>query len=142
APDTHPTLAKAGGNYLSSQLMKIEAQADGYDEAIGLSTGGLVSEGSGQNVFVVRKGALLTPGVDGTILEGITRECVLRIAEDLGIPVREGPIPRELLYVADEVFLAGTASEVTPVRSVDRIQIGTGQAGPVTRRIQERFQGI
>jgi branched-chain amino acid aminotransferase len=142
APDTHPALAKAGGNYLNSQLMRIEAHDDGYAEAIGLSTGGLVSEGSGQNVFLVRHGELLTPAIDGTILAGITRDCVLRIAQDLQLPVREVPIPREMLYVADEVFLVGTASEVTPVRSVDRVQIGEGVAGPLTRRIQERFTDI
>jgi branched-chain amino acid aminotransferase len=141
SPDTHPTLAKAGGNYLTSQLMRMEAQENGYDEAIALSPSGLVSEGTGQNVFLVRGGELLTPPVDGTILAGITRDCVIRIAGDLGIPVREVPVPRELLYVADEVFLVGTASEIAPVRSVDRITVGQGER-PVTRRIQERFFDI
>jgi branched-chain amino acid aminotransferase len=142
APNTHPTLAKAGGNYLGSQLMRIEAQENGYDEAIALSTGGLVSEGSGQNVFLLRQGELLTPAVDGTILSGLTRDCVIQIASELDIPVREGPVPRELLYIADEVFLVGTASEITPVRSVDRVQIGDGAVGPVTLRLQERFTDI
>jgi len=142
APGTHPTLAKAGGNYLGSQLMVMEARENGYDDAIALSPGGLVSEGTGQNVFLVRHGELLTPPVDGTILAGITRECVIRIARDLDIPVREGPVPRETLYVAEEVMLVGTASEITPVRSVDRIQVGDGRAGPVTRRLQERFFDI
>jgi branched-chain amino acid aminotransferase len=142
APDTHPTLAKAGGNYLNSQLMRMEAQENGYAEAIGLSVGGLVSEGSGQNVFVVRNGELMTPSIDGTILAGITRDCILTMAKDLEIPVREGPIPREMLYIADEVFLVGTATEVTPVRSVDKIQLGDGTAGPITRRIQKRFNEI
>jgi branched-chain amino acid aminotransferase len=139
APDTHPTLAKAGGNYLTSQLMKMEALENGYDEAVALSPSGLVSEGSGQNVFVVLRGELVTPALDGTILAGITRDSVLRIADDLGVPAREGPVPRELLYTADEVFLAGTASEVTPVRSVDRIPVGDGTPGPVTRAVQERY---
>ena len=142
APDTHPTLAKAGGNYLNGQLMRMEAQQNGFDEAIALSVSGLVSEGSGQNVFAVRQGELITPPIDGTILAGITRDCVITIARDLDIPVREAPVPREMLYIADEVFLVGTASEVTPVRSVDRVQVGEGKAGPVTRRIQERFFDI
>jgi branched-chain amino acid aminotransferase len=142
APNTHPTIAKAGGNYLSSQLMRIEAQEDGYAEAIGLSVGGLVSEGSGQNVFIIRNGELMTPAIDGTILAGITRECVIQLAQDMGITVREGPIPREMLYVADEVFMVGTATEVTPVRSVDRVVIGEGKAGPITRKIQQQYVDI
>ncbi|HSJ08676.1 MAG TPA: aminotransferase class IV, partial [Longimicrobiales bacterium] len=104
--------------------------------------GGLVSEGSGQNVFLVRDGALLTTPVDGTILNGITRASIITIAEDIGIPVRQAPIPRELLYVADEVFFSGTAAEVTPVRSIDRIVIGTGAGGPVTRALQARYLDI
>jgi branched-chain amino acid aminotransferase len=115
---------------------------DGYDEAIGLSSSGLVSEGSGQNVFLLYRGELVTPSIDGTILAGITRECILQLARDMGIPVREGPVPREMLYVADEVFMVGTATEVTPIRSVDRIQVGEGKAGPVTRKIQKRFMDI
>jgi len=142
APNTHPAMAKAGGNYLNSQLMRIEAHENGYDEAVALSTHGLVSEGSGQNLFLYRHGELLTPPLDGSILAGITRHCVMQLAHDLDIPVREAPIPRELLYVADEVFLVGTATEITPVRSVDKIEIGEGKAGPVTRRLQEHYSDI
>src|SRR5690606_28102353 len=126
APNTHPVLAKAGGNYLSSQLIKMEALANGYDEGIGLAPNGLVSEGSGQNIFLVREGTLITPAMDGTLLEGITRDSVIRIARDLGIPVSEQEVPRELLYNSDEVFFTGTAAEITPVRSIDRIVIGKG----------------
>ena len=142
APNTHPVLAKAGGNYLSSQLIKMEALANGYSEGIALSREGLVSEGSGQNIFLVRRGELLTPFLDGTILDGITRECVMIIARDLGIAVREQQIPRELLYMADEIFFTGTAAEVTPVRSVDRITIGSGRAGEITLRLQEEMLGV
>ena len=142
APNTHPTMSKAGGNYLNSSLMKVEAHDNGYDEGIGLSVEGLVSEGSGQNIFLVRDGTLFTPEIDGTFLQGITRDSVMTIAKDLGIPVREARIPREMLYVADEVFFAGTASEITPVRSVDRLTIGAGKRGPITQRIQERFMAI
>jgi branched-chain amino acid aminotransferase len=138
-PNTIPALAKAGGNYLGSQLIKLEAQRNGYAEGIALGPGGLVSEGSGQNIFLVRDGVLITPAVDGTLLPGITRDCILTIAADLGIAVREQPVPRELLYIADEVFFAGTAAEITPVRSVDRTVIGDGTAGAVTRALQERL---
>lgn len=141
-PNTHPVMAKAGGNYLSSQLIKMEALANGYDEGIGLGPAGLVSEGSGQNIFLVRGGKLITPATDGTLLEGITRDCIIRIARDLDIEVIEQPVPREMLYMSDEVFFTGTAAEVTPVRSIDRIVIGSGVAGPVTRRIQEQLLGI
>ncbi|HSH44982.1 MAG TPA: branched-chain amino acid transaminase [Longimicrobiales bacterium] len=142
APNTLPTLAKVGGGYVNSQLIKMEAVANGFAEGIALGPDGLVSEGSGQNVFLVRDGVLLTPGRDGTILPGITRDSILTIAEDLGIPVRETTVPRELLYCADEVFFTGTAAEVTPVRSVDRIIVGEGKAGPVTRRLQAGLLGI
>jgi len=142
APNTHPVMAKAGGNYLSSQLMKVEALSRGFDEAIGLSTEGLVSEASAQNIFVSHEGELLTPPLDGTILGGITRNTVMRIAKDLGIPCREARIPRELLYTGDEVFLCGTASEVVPVASVDEIQVGEGTPGPFAKRIIERFHEI
>ena len=126
-------MAKAGGNYLNSSLMKIEAHNNGFDEAIGLSVDGLVSEGSGQNIFLVKNGELFTPEVDGTFLQGITRDSVIRIAGDLGITVHEGRVPREALYVADEIFFVGTASEVTPVRSVDHWQIGEGKRGQIGR---------
>lgn len=142
APNTHPVLAKAGGNYLSSQLIKMEALANGYSEGIALSPEGLVSEGSGQNIFLVRSGKLLTPPMDGTLLEGITRDCIVTIAKDMGIEVREQPIPREMLYMADEIFFTGTAAEVTPVRSVDKIVVGKGAAGAMTLALQERLLGI
>jgi len=141
-PNTFPVQAKAAGHYNAAQLMKMEAMANGYVEAVALGPSGLVSEGSGQNVFLVRDGSLLTPFLDGTNLTGITRDSVLQIARDLGIDVREGPVAREALYTADELFFTGTASEVTPIRSVDRILIGEGKAGPVTLRIQKRFMGI
>lgn len=142
APNTHPTMAKAGGNYINGSLMKMEAKANGFDEAIALTVNGTVSEGSGQNIFVVKGGVLHTPAVDGTFLQGITRDSILTLARDMGIEVREGRIPREALYVADEVFLAGTASEVVPVRSVDRLQVGSGKRGPVTERLQERYMTL
>jgi branched-chain amino acid aminotransferase len=139
APNTIPSLAKVAGNYLSGQLVKMEALANGFAEAIALGPDGMLSEGSGQNVFVVLKGTLYTPTINGTLLAGITRDTILSIARDIGIPVREEPLPREMLYAADEVFLTGTASEVTPVRSVDRIKVGAGRAGPVTQQLQQRF---
>ena len=141
-PNTFPALAKAGGNYLNAQLMRMEALANGYAEAIALGPGGLVSEGSGQNIFVVRQGVLITPELDGTLLPGITRDSVLAIARDIGIPVSEQPVPRELLYTADEAFFTGTAAEVTPIRSVDRIKVGNGAVGPITRTLQNRLLGI
>lgn len=142
APNTLPALAKAGGHYLGSQLIKMEAQANGYSEGIALSPDGLVSEGSGQNVFLVRDGVLITPAVDGTLLAGITRDAVITIARDLGIQVREQSVPRELLYIADEVFFTGTAAEITPVRSIDRVPIADGRRGKVTAILQEHLLGI
>jgi branched-chain amino acid aminotransferase len=142
APNTHPALAKAGGNYLSSQLIKMEAIANGYSEGIALAPSGLVSEASGQNLFLVRDDTLLTPPLEGTLLEGITRDCILTLARDLGIPIKEQPVPRELLYLADEVFFTGTAAEVTPIRSIDKIVIGAGKAGPITRILQERLLDV
>ncbi len=142
AGSTFPTMAKAGGNYLSSQLTKMEAKADDYIEGIMLDVHGHVSEGSGENLFVVRDGALYTSTIGSGILQGITRNSVMRIAGDLGIEVRESPIPREMLYVADEVFFCGTAAELTPVRSIDRIKVGEGRRGPVTKAIQQKYLGI
>ncbi len=142
APNTLPAMAKAGGNYLNSQLLKLEAVEDGYAEAIALDTQGFVSEGSGENVFIVVKGELITPPVSSSILAGITRNSVLRLARDLGYTVREQVIPREMLYIADEFFFTGTAVEVTPVTSVDRITVGSGERGPVTKAIQDAFFGI
>ena len=142
APNTLPTLAKAGGNYVISQLMRLEAEENGYAEAIGLGPDGLVSEGSGQNLFLVDAGVLYTPPVDGTLLNGITRDSVLKLAANLGIQTREQSIPREMLYTSDELFFTGTASEITPVRSVDRIEIGNGGVGPVTQTLQKEYLGI
>ena len=142
APNTVPALAKAGGNYLGSQLIAMEAHANGYAEGIALGPDGLVSEGSGQNIFLVRNGVLFTPALDGTLLAGITRDSLITIAEDLGIEVRGQPVPREMLYIADEVFFTGTASEITPIRSIDRIQVGNGRAGEVTSVLQQRLLGI
>jgi branched-chain amino acid aminotransferase len=138
-PNTFPVQAKAAGHYNAAQLMKMEALANGYVEAIAVGPSGLVSEGSGQNVFLVREGVILTPFLDGTNLTGITRDSVMHIARDLGHEVKEGQVAREALYTADELFFTGTASEVTPVRSVDRIPVGEGKAGPVTLAIQQRF---
>ena len=142
APNTLPTLAKAGGNYVISQLMRLEAEANGYAEAIGLGPDGLVSEGSGQNLFVVDAGVLYTPPIDGTLLNGITRDSVLKLAANLGIPTREQAIPREMLYIAEELFFTGTASEITPVRSVDRIEVGGGGVGPITEMLQKEYLEI
>jgi branched-chain amino acid aminotransferase len=132
-------MAKAVANYASSQLIKMEAVADGYAEGIALDVDGHVSEGSAQNLFLVRRGVLYTPPVYASVLPGITRDSVLTIARDLGYEVREEIVQREALYVADELFFVGTAAEVTPIRSVDRIVIGAGKCGPITRAIQRRF---
>jgi len=142
APDTHPTMAKAGGNYLNSQLSKMEARMDGYVEGIMLDSFGLLSEGSGENLFVVRDGRLMTSTLASGILNGITRDSVMRIARDLGYEVVEQVMPREILYVADEVFFTGTAAEITPIRSVDKIPVGSGRPGPITLEIQEQYMGI
>lgn len=142
APDTLPALAKAGGNYLSSQLAKLDAKAGGYKEAIMLDVQGYVAEGSGQNLFLVRDGVVYTAPLAQSILDGITRQTVIQLARDQGLEVREMPIPREMLYLADELFLCGTASELVPVRSVDRIPIGDGTPGPVTMELQRRYLGI
>jgi branched-chain amino acid aminotransferase len=139
APNTIPAAAKIAGNYLSGQLVKMEALRNGFDEAIALGADGMVSEGSGQNVFVVEGGILHTPPVDGSLLPGITRDAILTIAEDLGVPVRVTPLTREALYTSAEVFVCGTASEVTPIRSVDRLPVGDGTPGPVTRKLQRCF---
>lgn len=141
-PNTVPAMAKVAGNYLSGQLIKMEALRNGFAEGIALGPDGLLSEGSGQNLFLVSKGTLYTPTVNGTLLHGITRMSILQIAQDLGIPVREMEMPREMLHIADEIFLTGTASEVTPVRSVDRIQVGAGKRGPITTQIQQRFLDV
>lgn len=138
-PNTFPMSAKAGGHYTNAQLIKMEAVVNGYDEGIAVGPSGLVSEGSGQNLFVVRDGKLITPILDGTSLRGITRHAVIVLARELGIEVSEQPLPREALYAVEEMFFTGTAAEVTPVTSVDRIQIGDGKMGPLTRKIQKSF---
>jgi branched-chain amino acid aminotransferase len=142
APNTLPALSKAGANYMNSQLIRMEAVTNGYDEGIALDASGNVSEGSGENIFVVRDGKIVTPPLGASILPGITRDSILTLAADLGIPVVESIIPRELLYIADEVFFTGTAAEVTPVRSIDRIQIGKGKCGPITEKLQREFFAI
>lgn len=142
APNTLPSLAKAGGNYLNSQLIRMEANVNGYAEGIALDPFGYVSEGSGENIFVIRDGVIYTPPLSNSVLPGITRDSVLRLCADLKIPVTETQIPREMLYIADEIFFTGTAAEITPVRSVDRIQIGKGRRGPITQRLQEEFFAI
>lgn len=142
APDTFPTMAKAGGNYLNSQLSKMEARLDSYAEGIMLDSFGLVSEGSGENLFLVRDGKLYTSTVASGILNGITRDSVMKIARDAGYEVVEQVMPREMLYIADELFFTGTAAEITPIRSVDRIPIGNGKRGPITKVIQDTYMGI
>jgi len=142
APDTFPSLAKAGGNYLNGQLSKMQARIDNYVEGIMLDSFGLVSEGSGENLFLVRDGKLFTSTISSGILNGITRDCVIRIARDMNVEVVEGSIPREMLYIADELFFTGTAAEITPIRSVDRISVGTGKPGPLTLAIQKEYMGI
>jgi branched-chain amino acid aminotransferase len=139
APNTFPALAKATGNYMNSILIRQEAAIDGYAEGIALDVNGYVSEGSGENIFVVRGGKIYTPPIGASILNGITRDTVVRLARDLGFEVIESLIPRESLYIADEVFFSGTAAEVTPIRSIDRITIGAGRRGPVTERVQKEF---
>jgi len=142
APNTLPALSKAGGNYLNSQLIKMEALANGYAEGIALDHQGQVSEGSGENLFLVRDGVVYTPPVASSILSGITRDTVITLLDELGVPVRQEAIPREMLYIADELFFTGTAAEVTPIRSVDRIPVGQGRRGPVTAAVQAAFFGV
>jgi branched-chain amino acid aminotransferase len=139
APNTFPSMAKSSANYANSQLIKMEAVLGNYSEAIALDTFGRVSEGSGQNLFLVRDGLLVTPPLATCGLAGITRDTVITLAQDLGLQVREQDIPREALYVADELFFTGTAAEITPIRSVDRSEIGTGRRGPITASLQEAF---
>jgi len=142
APNTLPAMAKSGANYMNSQLIKMEAILNGYVEGIALDVNGYVSEGSGENLFVVRHGTLITAPLGNSVLPGITRDSVLRIARDLNIPVVEQGIPREMLYIAEEVFFSGTAAEITAIRSVDKISVGKGTVGPVTKAIQREFFGL
>ncbi|MGH2452734.1 MAG: branched-chain amino acid transaminase [bacterium] len=142
APDTHPAMAKMGGNYVNSSFVAMEAADLGFIEGIALDTQGYVSEGSGENIFLVRDGVVITPPLSSSILEGVTRGVTLTLCADLGISAREALVPRELLYVADEIFFSGTAAEVTPVRSVDRVPVGAGRRGPITARLMEAFFGV
>jgi branched-chain amino acid aminotransferase len=140
APNSLPATAKATGNYLNAQLIKMEAISNGYSEGIGLDLQGDVSEGSGENLFLVQNGALITPNVASSLLSGITRDAVMTLARELGIEVREERVPRGLLYTCDELFFTGTAVEITPIRSVDRIPVGKGRPGEITRRLIAEFQ--
>ena len=142
APNTMPAMAKAGANYMNSQLIKMEAIVNGYVEGIALDVNGYVSEGSGENLFIVRNGTLLTAPLGNSVLPGITRDSVIVLAKDLGIPIVEQMIPREMLYISDEVFFTGTAAEITPIRSVDKIKVGNGKIGPVTRAIRKELFGM
>jgi branched-chain amino acid aminotransferase len=142
AANTIPAMAKAGGNYLSGQLISTEAKRLGFAEGIALSTDGTVSEGAGENVFVVKDGRIMTPPSTSSILTGLTRDAVIKLAARIGIAVEQHSIPREALYLADEIFFTGTAAEVTPIRSVDRIEIGSGRRGPITRQLQDAFFGL
>jgi len=142
APNTFPAMAKIGGQYINSQFVAMEAHDRGFAEGVVLTTGGYVSEGSGENVFMVKDGVLCTPPLVSSILEGITRSFVIQLARDLGYEVQEQMIAREMLYLADEVFFTGTAAEISPIRSIDGIQVGEGRRGPVTARLQEQFFGI
>jgi branched-chain amino acid aminotransferase len=142
APDTLPQMAKAAANYMNSQLIRLEAKANGYVEGIALDVNGCVSEGSGENVFAVIDGAVVTPPLSNCALPGITRHSVMAICRDLNIPVAEQVLPREMLYIANEVFFCGTAAEITPIRTIDRITVGEGARGPITKRIQDEFFAI
>lgn len=142
APNTLPAMAKAGANYMNSQLIKMEAILNGYVEGIALDANGYVSEGSGENLFIVRNGVLQTAPLGSSVLPGITRDSVMHLAKDMGIPVVEQIIPREMLYLADEVFFTGTAAEITPIRSVDKIRVKDGNVGPVATALMDEFFGI
>lgn len=142
APNTFPAMAKIGGQYVNSQFVVMEAVRHGYAEGIALDVNGFVSEGSGENIFLLRRGQLLTPPQGGSILDGITRRCVITLAEELGLEVQQEFIPRELLYIADEVFFCGTAAEITPIRSVDGVVVGDGRRGKVTAQLSEAFFDI
>jgi branched-chain amino acid aminotransferase len=139
APNTFPALAKAGANYMNSQLIKMEALLDGYEEGIALNIRGHISEGSGENIFLVKDGSVVTPPLSSSVLPGITRDTVMTLFREMGVRVIEETVPRELLYVADEVFFTGSAAEVTPIRSIDKIVIGTGKRGPLTEKVQKAF---
>ncbi|MFW1142091.1 branched-chain-amino-acid transaminase, partial [Vibrio parahaemolyticus] len=142
APNTIPTAAKAGGNYLSSLLVGGEARRHGYDEGIALSVDGYLSEGAGENIFVIKDRVITTPPATSAILPGITRDSIMTIARDKGYEVREANIAREALYLADEVFMTGTAAEVVPVATIDKIEVGSGKRGPITKELQEAYFGL
>ena len=142
APNTFPAMAKATGNYLNSQLIKMEAITNGFVEGIALDATGRISEGSGENIFLVHGGRVITPPLAGSILHGITRETVITLARDAGYTVVEQPMAREMLYIADEVFFSGTAAEITPIRSIDKITVGKGKRGPVAEALQHEFFGV
>lgn len=142
APDTFASLAKIGGQYVNSQFITMEAHDNGFQEGVGLDINGYVSEGAGENLFAVVNGTVYTPGAWSSILLGITRDSVLTILREMGVEVRFEPLPRDMLYLADELFFTGTAAEITPIRSVDRLPVGTGRPGPITRAVQEAFFGI
>ena len=142
APDTMPNMAKAGSNYMNSQLAKMESVSNGFKESIVLNYNGDVGEGSGENIFMIEDGVIITPDIGSSVLNGITRKSVIQIAKDLGYEVREERIPRERIYIADEVFFTGTAAELSPIRSVDKIQIGKGKRGPITKKLQDRLFDI
>lgn len=142
APNTLPSMAKSGANYMNSQLIKMEAKVNGYAEGVALDPEGYISEGSGENIFLIKDGTVMTPPLYSTILPGITRDSIIKLCEIMGIPVLERAIPREMLYIADEVFFTGTAAEITPIRSVDKVQVGAGKRGPITAEIQKRFFDI
>lgn len=142
APDTGASLAKIGGQYVNSQFMSMEAHDNGFSEAIALDYNGNISEGAGENIFVIVNGVVYTPGIGTSILMGITRDTVLTILKDQGVEVRHENISRDLLYIADEIFFTGTAAEVTPIRSVDRIKVGLGTRGPITKAVQDEFFAI
>jgi len=142
APNTIPALAKAGGNYLSSTLVSLEARENGFHEGIALAADGTISEGAGENLFLIRDGVIYTPNATSAILTGITRASIMTLAKELNLDVVEQSLPREMMYIADEIFLTGTAAEITPVRSVDRIEIGSGTRGPITKQLQDAFFGL
>jgi len=142
APNTLPAMSKAAANYMNSQLIRMEAIVNGYVEGIALDVNGYVSEGSGENLFLVQDGVVITPPLSASVLPGITRRTIITLCQDLNIPVSEQMIPREMLYIADEVFFCGTAAEITPLRSVDRIPVGGGSRGPITKKLQDEFFGL
>ncbi len=142
APDTFASLAKIGGQYVNSQFITMEAKDNGFTEGIALDINGYVSEGAGENLFVISNGVVYTPGGWSSILMGITRDSVLTLIKDMGLEVRFEPVAREMLYMADELFFTGTAAEITPIRSVDRLSVGDGKRGPITKALQDEFFGI